>query len=119
MTAPFSPGYEITRRILDDRTGRRALRQTWDSIGVDIRQEIAWSLERIVNHALQNGTVQILVGCQVEACAESVSLYLDMVRMWKGSPICEPCFTEAYCDGSEAYIQWAELPRVTMLDLKE
>jgi hypothetical protein len=88
-------------------------------MGPGERQEISWQIERTINDALQNGTVQILVGCQVEGCAESVSFHLDMVRMWKGAPMCEPCYTHDFCDGPECYIQWSELPRVTVLDLKE
>ncbi len=91
----------------------------WLPIAVSLRQEITLAWERIINDALQNGTVQILVSCQLEYCAQEKSLYLDMVRMWMEKPICEDCFAEAYCDGPDCYVQWAELPRVTMLELKE
>ena len=45
-------------------------------------------------------TIRALVGCQSGDCASEVSYYLDMVRMFKGQPICEECYGEA---GHEGY----------------
>ncbi len=55
--------------------------------------------------------IQALVGCQVQECAEEISYYLDMVRIYNGEPICQNCH-----DGCqrEDEPRWVELPEVTL-----
>ena len=48
---------------------------------------------------------QVLVGCQIESCAEETSFHLDMVRVWKDKPICEECYIEATI--GTAWEQWS------------
>ncbi len=71
------------------------------------------------------GTVKALVGCQIEGCAEEVSYHLDMVRMFKGKPICQSCLEDSdhnfitYDEATDQYSpDWHELPEVSMEDLR-
>ncbi len=68
------------------------------------------------------GTITALVGCQVQACAEEVSHHLDMVRMYKGAPMCEECYLDLSLpieeDDSDDD-RWFNLPEITLGDLKE
>lgn len=106
MTAPSDPLYEFADRFTP---------RWW---GDDHRGKWRDKLHRALRDFLSNGTVQILVSCQVQACAEEHSLYLDMVRMWEGKPICSGCYGEV-APYPEVETAWCELPRVTILDLNE
>ncbi len=60
-----------------------------------------------------------LIGCQVQPCAESYSLHLDMVRLWNAAPICEECYLEETAGGDEEEItEWNELPKIGLEDLQ-
>ena len=61
--------------------------------------------------------IQALVGCQNEDCAEEMSYHLNMVRMFKGEPICQLC----YEDGDYGFLtgKWDDLAPVTLADLSE
>lgn len=59
--------------------------------------------------------IKVLVGCQVQKCAEEVSYHLDMVAMFEGQPICETCYIEDHPE--EDAVDWSDLPSVTMEDL--
>ena len=68
------------------------------------------------------GTITALVSCQIQACATEVSYPLDMVRMYKGEPICEECYLEGPTDARETEDEaerWFDLPEITLKDLKE
>ena len=59
--------------------------------------------------------IKALVGCQVHNCAEETSYHLDMVKLWKGQPICQNCYEGAgYGDEST---EWNELPDISLKDL--
>lgn len=65
--------------------------------------------------------IRILVGCQIDGCAEEVSYPLDMVAMYNGAPICETCYDDAnYGDPDEdgiPKIEWSDLPSIKLSDL--
>ena len=64
--------------------------------------------------------IRVMVGCQNMRCAEEVSFHLDMVRMYKGLPICDVCYDEemfAKDNGNEQ--AWDNLPKVSLIDLCE
>ena len=61
------------------------------------------------------GKIRALVGCQNEACAAEVSYPLDLVRLWKGQPVCEPCWDDTDDNGDKP--DWIDLPPVTLADL--
>ncbi len=63
---------------------------------------------------MADGTIQALVCCQVQACAEEQSFPLDMVKMYLGKPICQECF--AWGPPNDE-IDWRELPDVSLEDL--
>ena len=67
------------------------------------------------------GTIRAFVACQVQACAEEVSYPLDMVKIWKGEPICENCFNHdaATDDDGANLFDWNALPGITLKDLCE
>jgi len=63
--------------------------------------------------------IQALVGCQVDNCAKEVSYPLDMVRLFKGKPICQNCYEgwlHDYYDISlpEDNTIWGDLPKITL-----
>lgn len=60
------------------------------------------------------GTIQALVSCQNQGCAEEVTYPLDMVRMWRGKPICACCYDHETDDVDP---DWTDLPPVTLADL--
>ncbi len=62
------------------------------------------------------GKIQALVGCQNDDCAAEVSFHLDMVKLWKASPICQNCY-EYTIDGD--LVDWHELPDISLGDLCE
>lgn len=65
------------------------------------------------------GTITALVGCQMVECATEVSYHLDMVRMFKGEPICKECYLEvALPIGEDDDDRWFDLPEITLEDLK-
>ena len=65
------------------------------------------------------GTITALVGCQVTACATEVSHHLDMVRMYKGQPICEECYDDInWNPPGDVVPDWFDLPEISLGDLK-
>ncbi len=70
--------------------------------------------------------IRAMVSCQNLYCAEEVSYNLDMVRLFKGQPICEHCYVEdGYGmvekeeDGKTIMHQddWHELPDISLENL--
>lgn len=61
------------------------------------------------------GKFRAMVSCQIQGCAEEVSYNLDMVKLWKGAPICQNCW-EGGGVGDEDQ-DWYELPGIKMEDL--
>ncbi len=61
--------------------------------------------------------IQVMVGCQIQSCAEEVSYHLDMVKLWKGQPICQNCYEGA--GHGDILTDWGELPDISMEDLCE
>ena len=59
--------------------------------------------------------IKVLVGCQVQGCAEEVSYHLDMVKLWKGQPICQNCYEEA--GHGDILTDWTELSDILLKDL--
>ena len=63
------------------------------------------------------GKIRALVSCQNQGCAEEQTFHLDMVKMWKGQPLCEGCFD---MDGEywlDAVGGWGSLPDIRLEDL--
>lgn len=65
-------------------------------------------------------TFQVLVGCQVQECAEEVSHHLSMLRWWNDRPICENCFDEERCEFQAKAtlnakpLRWSDLKPLTI-----
>ena len=60
--------------------------------------------------------IQAFVGCQNYDCAVEVSYPLDLVRMFKGKPICRECWEGSQ---TESTAHWDDLLPVRIKDLKE
>ena len=56
------------------------------------------------------------ISCQVQSCAEEVSFTLDLVRMYKGAPVCEVCYETRFCKDTDQLANveedWDQLPEV-------
>ena len=67
-------------------------------------------------------TIQALVACQIQACAEEHSYPLDLVMMFNGQPICQPCYEdEDTVERDEDGIplkDWHDLPPIELSDLR-
>ena len=67
--------------------------------------------------------IQILLGCQVQGCAEEVSYPADMLRLYNDKPICEVCYDDLvpvqYDDEDEELPRafWDDLQLITLDDL--
>lgn len=68
-------------------------------------------------------TYTILASCQDDICREETSYPIDMLRWWKGAPICEFCFDEVPlvdrlpnpdCEEDQETIRWADLEPLTI-----
>ena len=59
--------------------------------------------------------IKVLVGCQIQSCAEETSYHLDMVKLWKGQPICQNCYEGA--GHGDILTDWSELPDISLEDL--
>ncbi len=64
------------------------------------------------------GKIQALVACQIDDCAVEVSYPLDLVRMFKGKPICEVCHHYHAPKAQTGTLEWDDLPPVRLEDLK-
>lgn len=64
--------------------------------------------------------IQVMVGCQIQSCAEEVSYHLDMVKLWEGQPICQNCYELSQVGGhGDESTEWSELPDISLEDLCE
>ena len=60
---------------------------------------------------MQNDKISAQVRCQIEACAEEASYHLDVVRFWKGRPICEDCYDNNFPPNGR---NWNDLEQVEL-----
>ena len=67
----------------------------------------------------KNPQITAFVTCQNDYCAEEISYPLDMVRLWKGQPICESCWIDGDYRREEVNLRWDDLPRVKLEYLVE
>ena len=65
------------------------------------------------------GKIQALVACQMDVCVDEGSFPLDLVRMFKGKPICEACHHYYAPKAQTGTLEWDNLHPVTLNDLKE
>ena len=61
------------------------------------------------------GKFRAMVSCQIQGCAEEVSYNLDMVKLWKGEPICQNCWEGGGIGDEDT--NWHELPDISFEDL--